>query len=99
MPRVTAIIPAYNEELSIGSVVLTTSKYVDQIIVIDDGSTHNTAEIAEKAGALVIKNPENMGKGAALKTGFKSVKNTGIIVTMDSDGQHDPSEIPKLIQP
>ncbi len=99
MPRITAIIPAYNEELAIGSVVISTSNYVDHIMVVDDGSTDKTAEIAEKAGAQVIRHKQNMGKGAALKTGFNTVKNTGIIVTMDSDGQHDPAEIPKLIQP
>jgi glycosyltransferase involved in cell wall biosynthesis len=99
MPRITAIIPAYNEELAIGSVVINTSAYVDQIIVVDDGSTDKTALIAEKAGAQVIRHQQNMGKGAALKTGFNKVKNTGIIVTMDSDGQHNPAEIPKLIQP
>lgn len=99
LTHITAIIPAYNEELSIGSVLISTSKYVDHIIVVDDGSTDNTVEIAEKIGAEIIKHPRNMGKGAALKTGFNAIKKTDIIVTMDSDGQHKPKEIPLLIVP
>ena len=99
LPRITAVIPAYNEELSIGSVVISTNKYVDHTIVVDDGSSDNTAEIAAKAGAEVINHIQNMGKGAALKTGFDAVKDTDIIVTIDSDGQHNPDEIPKLVKP
>ncbi len=99
MSHITAIVPAYNEELSIGSVILCTSEFADHIIVIDDGSTDRTAEIAEKAGAQVIKHPENMGKGAALKTGFSAINNSDIIVTIDGDGQHNPMEIPKLTKP
>lgn len=99
MPYITAIIPAYNEQLTIGSVVISTSKYVDQVLVIDDGSTDNTAEIAEEAGARIIKHNRNRGKGAALKTGFHAVEDADIIITLDSDGQHNPQEIPKLIKP
>jgi len=99
LSQITAIIPAYNEELAIGSVVIGTLKYVDQVMVIDDGSTDQTAEIAERAGAEVIKLPENMGKGSAIKTGFLAVKDADIIVTIDADGQHSPQEIPKLIKP
>ncbi len=99
MIKITAILPAYNEEVSIGSIVLSTRKYVDRVIVVDDGSTDNTAEIAELAGAKVILHNSNGGKGAALKTGFEAAKDSDIIVTMDSDGQHNPSEIPKLITP
>ena len=99
MTKITAILPAYNEEVSIGSVVLNTKKYVGNIIVIDDGSTDNTVEIAELAGAQVIRHSSNKGKGAALKTGFEAVKSSEIIITMDSDAQHDPREIPKLIAP
>lgn len=66
---------------------------------MDDGSTDNTSEIAQLAGANVIKHLSNKGKGAALKTGFKSVNGQDIIITMDSDGQHNPEDIPKLINP
>lgn len=99
MTKITAILPAYNEEVSIGSVVLNTKKYVCNIIVVDDGSTDNTVEIAELAGAQVIRHSSNKGKGAALKTGFEAAKSSEIIITMDSDAQHDPKEIPKLIAP
>ena len=69
------------------------------MLVIDDGSTDRSAEIAELAGAEVIRHPANMGKGAALKTGFTAANGADIIVTMDTDGQHDPAEIPKLTAP
>lgn len=99
LPHITAIVPAFNEELSIGSVVIGANKFVDQIIVVDDGSTDYTAEIAKKAGAEVIQHSQNMGKGAALKTGFNSIPNTDIVVTIDGDGQHNTQEIPLLIKP
>ena len=99
MSNITAIIPAYNEEISIGSVILNVNEYVDNIIVVDDGSNDKTSMIAELAGAEVIKHPENKGKGASLKTGFENVKNTDIIVTIDGDGQHNPDDIPRLIKP
>jgi glycosyltransferase involved in cell wall biosynthesis len=99
MTKITAILPAYNEEVSLGSVVLNTKKYVDNVIVVDDGSKDNTVEIAKLAGAEVISHSSNKGKGAALKTGFEAAKTSEIIVTIDSDGQHDPNEIPKLVAP
>lgn len=99
--NITAILPAYNEEVSIGSIVLLTRFYADNVIVVDDGSADRTAEIAKKAGAEVISHKTNIGKGGALKTGFKAAADIGadIIVTMDSDGQHNPADIPKLITP
>ena len=99
MTRITAILPAFNEKLSIGSMVIETKKYVDRVIVVDDGSDDNTSEIAELAGAEVIKHQPNKGKGAALKAGFNAAENSDIIVTLDSDGQHDPSEIPRIVAP
>jgi len=99
MSGITAILPAYNEEIAIGSVVLRTRKYADRVIVIDDGSQDRTAEIAEMAGAEVIRHSQNRGKGAALKTGFAALNSPNIIITIDTDGQHDPSDIPKLIEP
>jgi glycosyltransferase involved in cell wall biosynthesis/AmiR/NasT family two-component response regulator len=97
--NLTAIIPAYNEQVSIGSMVLRTKKYVDHVIVVDDGSTDNTSEIAELAGAELIKHETNMGKGKALETGFKAVNNAEIILTLDGDGQHKAEEIPKVLKP
>lgn len=99
MTKITAVLPAYNEELCISSVILGSKKYVDRVIVVDDGSTDNTAEIAMLAGAEVICHYSNKGKGAALKTGFKAAKTSEIIITLDSDGQHNPEEIPELIRP
>jgi glycosyltransferase involved in cell wall biosynthesis len=99
MKGVTAILPAFNEEVAIGSIVLRTRRYASRVIVIDDGSIDRTAEIAELAGAEVIRHPVNMGKGVALKTGFESVNGSEIIVTLDSDGQHDPGDIPTIVAP
>lgn len=99
MNRISVIIPAYNEEISIGSMVLQVKKYADQVVVVDDGSMDRTSEVAEMAGAEVIRHSINKGKGAALKSGFKAIKNADIIVTMDADGQHDPDDIPKLVAP
>ena len=99
MHEVTAVIPAYNEQISIGSVALEAKRFVDRVIVIDDGSTDNTAEIVKLAGAELIKHYRNMGKGVALKTGFDAAKNSDIIVTLDADGQHKTTDIPKLLKP
>ena len=96
---IAAILPAYNEEVSIGSVVLRTKQYADRVIVIDDGSSDHTAEVAEMAGAEVIRHPMNRGKGAALKTGFDQLNGETVVVTIDTDGQHDPADIPKLVEP
>jgi glycosyltransferase involved in cell wall biosynthesis len=97
---VTVIIPALNEEISIGSMVIKTKKYADHVIVVDDGSTDETAEIARDAGADVIIHPRNKGKGYALKTGFFAASQNGtkVIVTIDADGQHNPSDIPRVIK-
>jgi len=99
MNGIAAILPAFNEEVSIGSVVLRARRYADRVIVVDDGSSDRTAEIAELAGAEVIRHQLNMGKGAALKTGFESLDSELVVVTIDTDGQHDPSDIPKLVEP
>jgi len=99
--NITVVLPAFNEEVSIGSIVLLTMHYCDNVIVVDDGSTDRTAKIARDAGAHVIVHEVNKGKGAALKTGFTAAADLGadIIVTMDSDGQHNPSDIPRLVAP
>jgi glycosyltransferase involved in cell wall biosynthesis len=97
--NITVILPAYNEEMSIGSAVLLSRLYADRVIVIDDGSSDRTAEIAERAGAEVIVHSRSMGKGIAFKTGFAAARGADIIVTMDSDGQHNPADIPKMVAP
>lgn len=91
--------PAYNEEVAIGSMVLRTKQFADRVIVIDDGSLDHTAEVAELAGAEVLRHPKNMGKGAALKTGFELLNSPDAVVTMDTDGQHNPADIPRLVEP
>jgi len=98
-PFVVACIPAYNEELTIAKVILKARRHVDKVIVCDDGSTDMTAEIAEACGAEVIRHERNMGKGAAIQSLFRRVRGetADIIVTLDADGQHDPDEIPLLI--
>jgi glycosyltransferase involved in cell wall biosynthesis len=99
--NIIAIIPAYNESLGIKNIIESTRKYVDTIIVIDDGSTDNTYAESQSENVIVLRNKRNRGKGAALRKGFReSLKhNPSIVITMDADGQHDPNEIPKLILP
>jgi glycosyltransferase involved in cell wall biosynthesis len=97
--KVVAIIPAYNEEKRIINVIKKTKKYVDKVIVVDDGSKDKTAEIAKKAGAEVIKYEKNRGKGYATKLGLNEIISLKpeIIVLLDADGQHDPEYIPYFI--
>ena len=85
-----AILPAFNEEVSIGSIVLRARQHVDHVVVIDDGSNDRTSEVATLAGAEVIRHPKNLGKGMALRTGFERAGKNGckVVITMDSDGQH-----------
>jgi len=94
------ILPAYNEELTIGSVVALAKKFGD-VLVVDDGSCDRTSQIALESGAIVLKHEVNKGKGCALKTGFKYALSQGydIVVWLDSDGQHNPDEIPLLLDP
>ena len=94
-------IPAYNEERNIEKTIINVAKFVNQVIVCDDGSTDNTVLKAENAGAYVIKLQKNLGKGAALKEIFKFAKssNIDIMITIDADGQFVPEEIPLLLQP
>jgi glycosyltransferase involved in cell wall biosynthesis len=98
---VIAIIPAYDESHNIAELVSETAKYVTSVIVVDDGSHDNTAELASSMNAKVIRNRHNAGKGAALKRGLvECLKyNPDIVVTLDGDGQHDPADIPKLLEP
>lgn len=94
-----AVIPCYNEEHAIGSIVLKTKRFVDEVLVVNDGSIDDTVKIAENAGATVISHKANRGKSTAIKTGFKYALNHGFdyVVTIDGDGQHNPSEIPVVL--
>src|SRR6266542_3194865 len=99
--RIIAIIPAYNEERFIGSVVLKTQKFAREVVVVDDGSTDATAEIAEAAGAVVVKHERNLGKGMALNTGFSKARELRpeVVVTIDADGQHVAEETIEVVKP
>ena len=99
MVKSVAIIPAYNEEVALGSIILRTLQYVDEVIIVNDGSDDKTADVARLAGAQIINHATNMGKGEALKSGFSAVGDADVVVTIDADGQHNPDEIPSLIKP
>jgi len=98
--KVIAVIPCLNEERFIGDVVTRAVKYVNKVIVVDDGSTDHTSQAAIQAGAEVIRHPASQGAGAATKTGLEAALKLGaeIIVTLDGDNQHNPDEIPILIK-
>jgi glycosyltransferase involved in cell wall biosynthesis len=100
-PFVVVGIPAFNEEKSIARVVLEAQKFGDAVIVCDDGSSDYTARIAERLGASVVRHDHNSGYGAALRSLFTHALQLGadVLVTMDADGQHDPSEIPSMVKP
>jgi len=98
---VSVILPAYNEEKTVASVIKTVQalNYVDEIIVVNDGSLDATEQVAKEAGATVISHTKNRGKGAAIKTGFKNSKGD-VVVFMDADLQKlVPKQVDKMIQP
>jgi glycosyltransferase involved in cell wall biosynthesis len=96
--KVLAAIPCFNTEPFIADVVSRAKKYVDQVVVVDDGSHDATVEVARAAGALVVRHEKNQGKGAAMKTAAQNT-NADVVVFLDGDGQNDPDDIPKLIAP
>jgi len=98
---VLAGLAAYNEARYVGSIVVQARQYVDEVIVVDDGSTDNTARVAELAGATVIRHGENRGKGAAVQSILAEAKKRkpDVLVLLDADAQHDPNEIPALVKP
>jgi glycosyltransferase involved in cell wall biosynthesis len=100
-PNIIVCIPAYNEENSISAVIETSKIYANDVVVVDDGSIDQTAEVAVRAGARVVRSGRNMGKGAALKRGLSECLKCQptVVVTLDADGQHDPHEIPSLLKP
>ncbi len=96
---ILAIIPAYNEAQHVGTVVQQVQQHLPALVV-DDGSTNSTASEAEAAGARVLRQRPNQGKGAALMAGFRYALQDGqdAIVMLDADGQHDPAEIPLFLE-
>jgi len=98
--KIFVIIPAYNEQKHINYVVKESKKYVDEVVVVDDGSKDKTKDTAIKSKAIVLRHLVNLGKGASLKTGCEyAVKNKAdIMIALDADAQHDPHEIPKFLE-
>src|SRR5438132_3018643 len=99
--KIVVAMPCLNEEQHIGSLVLQVKRTGVEVIVIDDGSTDETAEIAEAAGAMVIRHETNQGKGAALNSAFGLAigMEADVLILMDGDGQHRPAEIPNVAAP
>lgn len=96
---ICAVIPCFNEGRSIRRIAAEVRERLGNVLVVDDGSSDATAREAEAAGALVLRQPRNMGKGAALKAGFAWAAENGFraVLTLDGDGQHDTSEIPLFL--
>jgi len=98
MPVVTAVIPAFNEASRITKTLVAIQQFVDEVIVIDDASTDDTAVVAKENGARVISHKTNKGYIEAIKSGFKEASGD-IVITFDADGEFLAQEIPKLIKP
>jgi glycosyltransferase involved in cell wall biosynthesis len=96
---IVALIPGYNEAPRIGAVIGEARQHLP-VIVVDDGSSDGTADVAREAGATVVEQRPNQGKGAALRAGFRRAIDDGAtaILTLDADGQHDPREIPRFLE-
>jgi len=103
-PLISLVIPAYNEERNIGFLLQRTHDILKkesisyEIIVVNDGSTDKTAEVAKEHNVVLVNNKRNLGKGGSLRNGFKYARGK-LIVTMDADGSHQPEDIPYLISP
>ena len=100
-PFVVVGIPAFNEERTIAKAVLESQRFADKVVVCDDGSSDMTAEIAERLGADVARHERNLGYGAAIQSLFRRARelDADVLVTLDMDGQHDPSEVSDVVKP
>jgi glycosyltransferase involved in cell wall biosynthesis len=100
LDKVCILIPAYNAQNTLGGVLGKIRPLKIDTIVVNDGSSDQTRRIARESGAQVLEHPFNLGKGGALQTGFRYALDKGyeIVITLDADGQHDPSEIPSLLR-
>src|SRR5512136_1101993 len=98
--RICILIPAYNAESTLGPVLEKIRPLGIDLIVVNDGSVDQTKKVALEYGAVLLEHASNLGKGVALRTGFQHIlqKNYQVVITLDADGQHDPSEIPFLLR-
>jgi glycosyltransferase involved in cell wall biosynthesis len=98
--KICILIPAYNAQETLGSVLKKIGPLKVDTIVVDDGSSDQTKRVTSENGVHLLEHPINLGKGAALRTGFKYIlqRDYQIIVTLDADGQHNPSDIPSLLK-
>ncbi len=98
---IIAGIPAYNEEKTLPRVVMLAQRHVDMVVVCDDGSSDFTGDVAQRLGAVVVRHEKNLGYGAAMRTLFRKARamKADVMLTLDADGQHDPKEIPGLLEP
>lgn len=99
--KVVCVIPAYNEEKNIGQVIDSVKEFVDDVVVVDDGSSDNTSKIVSKNGATLLRHLINRGQGAALQTGneYALAHSADIVVHFDADGQFSAAEIGEMIKP
>jgi glycosyltransferase involved in cell wall biosynthesis len=100
-PKIVVCIPAYNEANNISDIVRRAGYYSNEVIVCNDGSTDNTAKLAQEEGAIVVNHDKNGGYGKCIRTLFRTAleRKADIVVTMDSDGQHNPDQIPVIVEP
>ena len=100
LDKVCVLIPAYNAEQTLGSVLEKIQPLRMDMIVVNDGSVDETRRVALEYGAVLLEHPSNLGKGAALRTGFQYIlkKEYQVVITLDADGQHDPIQIPTLLR-
>ena len=102
--KIVVVIPAYNEAAMVGDVIASVPRSIDDMavlcLVVDDGSTDNTADVARSHGAITLRHIVNLGVGAATRTGLRAARefDPDVVVTIDADGQHDPAEIASLVR-
>jgi glycosyltransferase involved in cell wall biosynthesis len=98
--KICILIPAYNAQETLGFVLKKIQPFKIDTLVVDDGSSDETKRVVSENGAQLLEHPLNLGKGAALRTGFQYILQKGyqVVITLDADGQHDPSEIPSLLK-
>jgi glycosyltransferase involved in cell wall biosynthesis len=98
--KICILIPAYNAQETLGSLLKKIEPLQIDTLVVDDGSLDGTKRVASEHGVSILEHPLNFGKGAALQTGFQYIlrKDYRLVITLDADGQHDPSDIPSLLK-